>query len=627
MVDTFDELLAAFKARSPAEIDGVPLLRFAVPPQWEVGGPFGDGCGPREVEFWQAVCKASCFELEMVMAASVLERLLAQNKYLEPSGRFRAWPSRDRHQLWAALWLALRLVPGRSYSGAEVERFMGGHLTSEAASASLVVAMTADLERRGLLVRDEAGGCTPSRSRIGFVLDGDKLFAVRAAVASDRPWWALPIAAQHVACPPPEPRPPSTRFRVVLLDAAPEAPSSPLQALACAAGAQLVARFAAAGDAQLVRSDRSSVLQGGRAFVALEAEFDKPTRCCEVVVAAAERDGAPPRVPPFLVECLVGEGAGAEWAALAAQPMPTSEEMCNSGRISARCFLPAAVAVAPLPAGAEALFAALLESGSAGGAGGRGGEGPGRIKRWPSKLKQQQQVCLYLALRMLPETVYAEAEIDWLVGAHWSRSTVPDIPTVRKEFERHGLLERQAGGGGFRLQPGATRDALEAMAGAQRGETAKLDPPTTPGAEANPAPPTEAVGETKAVAGKGVAGKEVASCGRCGVLDGVEVEYVAVADPPTGSAPRRAIFAIKKFVLIGCELTSAPAGSTAELEVVRTDLLNAPIDPEVLQAAGTVSEALAAVAVNASNVACARLNAVWKEQGRADAACAVLPVT
>ena len=47
------------------------------------------------------------------MASELLRKLLEQNKYLR-SSRFLRWPSRDRHQLWATAWLALRLLPGRA---------------------------------------------------------------------------------------------------------------------------------------------------------------------------------------------------------------------------------------------------------------------------------------------------------------------------------------------------------------------------------------------------------------------------------------------------------------------------------------------------------------------------------
>ena len=37
------------------------------------------------------------------------------------------------------------------------------------------------------------------------------------------------------------------------------------------------------------------------------------------------------------------------------------------------------------------------------------------------------------------------------VGTRHALSSVPDCPTVRKEFDRMRLVERQPGGGGFRV--------------------------------------------------------------------------------------------------------------------------------------------------------------------------------
>ena len=92
---------------------------------------------------------------------------------------------------------------------------------------------------------------------------------------------------------------------------------------------------------------------------------------------------------------------------------------------------------------------------------------------------------------------------------------------------------------------------------------------------------------------------------RCGVLDGTLVE---VAD-----AERRATFAIAKFVLVGVELIGC---SAAEFEVVESELLETPIDPDLVQGCRTVSDALAVVATNASNFACVRLHTVWRKEGR-----------
>ena len=113
----------------------------------------------------------------------------------------------------------------------------------------------------------------------------------------------------------------------------------------------------------------------------------------------------------------------------------------------------------------------------------------------------------------------------------------------------------------------------------------------------------------------------------CGCLDeGEGTEIVTVIDRDA-SPPREATFAISRFVLVGCALSS-PGSSAAELEVIENELLGAPIDPDLVRTAGNVSGALAAIAINASNFACVRLNTIWKDEGRADAQqCAVLTVT
>ena len=87
---------------------------------------------------------------------------------------------------------------------------------------------------------------------------------------------------------------------------------------------------------------------------------------------------------------------------------------------------------------------------------------------------------------------------------------------------------------------------------------------------------------------------------------------------------RRGKFYIENFALVGCELSGS---SSAELEVVENELLTAPIDPDLLRDAASLSAALAAIAINASNFACVRLNTVWKKEGREVPNCAVLRVT
>ena len=100
----------------------------------------------REAACWRAAARSGVFELEMAMASEMLRRLLVQNKYLVSDRRFAVWPSRDRHQLWATLWLALRFRPHRRYTAAELETEMARLLVTP--DDRVAFALRADLIRR-----------------------------------------------------------------------------------------------------------------------------------------------------------------------------------------------------------------------------------------------------------------------------------------------------------------------------------------------------------------------------------------------------------------------------------------------------------------------------------------------
>jgi len=126
------------------------------------------------------------------MASELLRKLLEQNKYLRAS-RIVRWPSRDRHQLWATAWLALRLLPGHAYSASELEALVERRLVTP--ESSLLFAVRTELQRRGFAVAAEGecegvcegehegecpvGALSLSRPAVDFLLDGDKLFLVR----------------------------------------------------------------------------------------------------------------------------------------------------------------------------------------------------------------------------------------------------------------------------------------------------------------------------------------------------------------------------------------------------------------------------------------------------------------
>ena len=459
-----------------------PLHELEVPDAWL-------DSGDREAQFWREARSCGVFELEVAMAAAMLRTLLVQNKYLQVASsppRFTKWPSRDRHQLWATLWLGMRFVCGREYSASEVERVISAHLVTP--EPSLVVAVRADLLRRRLLVRsgdgadandadadanaseadadadaddaDDAddmdrlaatvegtgvggddGPFVMSRATVEFVLDGDKLFCIRAAVASRRPWWALPLAAQWVAAPRGEQPVAARRFRCVLLE--PDATAQQFAGVAV--------KFVPVGGASAIGASACVVVEGEHSFAALEGQANVPTLCLEVHVSNTA-DGGSARLPPLRVDCCVADGT---WRMVHCVPMPTGEEICNAGRGAVRCFLPSAVPVveATDTVSLRKPIAELLET-----------EGGGVVlKGWPRKQKQQAHASLWLSHFLLPERLYRDEEVDWLVATHFTRKSVPDCPQIRKELERCGLVERLAGGGGFRLLEQGRDAALEAL--------------------------------------------------------------------------------------------------------------------------------------------------------------------
>ena len=196
----FDELVATYKGlQSPSVQLGdqsVPLFELEISDGW---------LEPEsEALFWREARGREVFQLETAMASAKLRKLLEQNRYLHGT-RFSKWPSRDRHQLWATLWLSMRFVLGRAYSRAELECVLAAHLACP--DPSLVAAVRADLLRRDLLKEvggegdgegeggdGEGEGAGPvsggegearyelSRPCLEFVLDGDKLFCIRTAV-------------------------------------------------------------------------------------------------------------------------------------------------------------------------------------------------------------------------------------------------------------------------------------------------------------------------------------------------------------------------------------------------------------------------------------------------------------
>ena len=98
--------------------------------------------------------------------------------------------------------------------------------------------------------------------------------------------------------------------------------------------------------------------------------------------------------------------------------------ICRQGRDAVRCFLPhAAVPTRARTSEVAGLMRAVEEKLLGGGVVGPEG-GVSVIKRWPSKQKQQAAAVLWLALYAAPDTAYDEADVDWLIGVHYTRSLV-----------------------------------------------------------------------------------------------------------------------------------------------------------------------------------------------------------
>ena len=130
----FGRLVEAFESHVPAAPE---YSDFEVPEEWHTPA--------NEMELWHEAHLRGLFTLEAAMARAMLGKLLVQNKYLR-GGRFAIWPSRERHQFWAALWLALRLVPGRTYSANELEVFVAVGAPPPSRARLLAAATAADAD-------------------------------------------------------------------------------------------------------------------------------------------------------------------------------------------------------------------------------------------------------------------------------------------------------------------------------------------------------------------------------------------------------------------------------------------------------------------------------------------------
>ena len=135
-----------------------------------------------------------------------------------------------------------------------------------------------------------------STAKLKFVLDGDKLFALRAC-ASGRPWWQLPLQAQYIAAPRCAAPPPlATTFRCVLLDATDAAIASITARFVAAGGEVHDANTRAVGRAGRPLRGAAGEVRGADALLFVEVRGDEervpPLRS---IAAWTARLGAAPR--------------------------------------------------------------------------------------------------------------------------------------------------------------------------------------------------------------------------------------------------------------------------------------------------------------------------------------------
>merc|ERR1711939_304101 len=88
---------------------------------------------------------------------------------------------------------------------------------------------------------------------------------------------------------------------------------------------------------------------------------------------------------------------------------------------------------------------------------------PPVLRQWPSKDRQQLWATLWLALHFVPNRLYHETEVDWMIARHHAPFQEPDCPMIRKDLERRGFVERLPGGGGFCLLSEGVKSAIRAF--------------------------------------------------------------------------------------------------------------------------------------------------------------------
>ncbi|CAE7600174.1 unnamed protein product [Symbiodinium sp. CCMP2592] len=393
-------MLSAAGKRRLLLAKAAPVQDFEIPAKWQEPG--------MERLFWAEMSFYQAFELEMAMMSALLRKLL---KVYFPQG---------------------------------LEAF-------------------AEWQLEAPWNQDVPGGTRLSVEGVRWVLDGDKLFRSRKAeAASGKVTFLhflgasqklrsrqLPLNSQHVLLADgliageqttayqPEPSggvPIFDAFRCLLLGVG-------------NGGREVVLQFRCASGPVSTSPSFGTFSEVGDCFSCVEHVVSVGEVCVECTVTSD-------RLPPFRLDGLLG----GSWLVLWCQPMPTPEEICTSGRSSARCFLPGAVEIVDGPS-EEGAAACCRDFAAARGrlevqlASFLTGTRP-QLKQWPSKGRIQKAAAHWLALHFWPGKSYAEIEVDWIIATrHHISAKAPDCGRIRKDLERTGFVRREAGGGKFCLLP------------------------------------------------------------------------------------------------------------------------------------------------------------------------------
>ncbi|CAL1148771.1 unnamed protein product [Cladocopium goreaui] len=432
--------------------DAVPVHDFRLGDHWLESD--------KERLFWQETKFYQIFPLEMSMWSAILQKLLKVYFVggIAETPRFRSWPGRDRHQLWASLWLALRFQVQHSYSLVELQWVVAYHLDEP--TLPLIKAVQSELFRRGFLEEcpDDVQFSRLSISGVKWVLDGDKFFRSRKAdAAGGKAWWQLPLNTQHVLLssgpivgdntpllPSCGPVGGFSAYRVIFL--AMNLTDEELKNYCDKVSCQFRHR-----DGPVATTCSWGVLtEAAQAVPFVSHMLLNDAICLECDVASETT------LPPLRIDGSHDANAADGWQVLVCQAMPTTEASSPPAFPSPQAKpLKLSPRSREFERAREVLEAQLCNF-----------IAQQRLKQWPSKGKVQRLAALWLILHFEPGRCYTELEVDWIIATgHNLAAKVPDCARIRKDLERTGFICREAGGGSFHLRPEMVEQLLASLDG------------------------------------------------------------------------------------------------------------------------------------------------------------------